>query len=104
MLLHADAVAQDGAAGDAAAGIDGDDADGVSAATENAGERVYESTLSCPGRTRDPGNAGVSGGQFAKDLGGARIAVFDKRRGAGKGTGVALPDLASEIGHQLFNN
>ncbi len=53
MPLHADAVAEDRAAGDAAGGIDGDDGDGLSAAAEFGGQRVDERALARAGRTGD---------------------------------------------------
>ena len=56
MCLHADAIAQNRAAGDAAGGIDGEDAHRFSFAANGARQRIHQSALSCSGWSGNPGD------------------------------------------------
>src|SRR5262249_61758654 len=49
--LHADAIAEDGAAGERAGGIDGDDSDAHAALAERACDLIVERALAGAGRT-----------------------------------------------------
>jgi hypothetical protein len=50
VLLHADAVAEDGAAADAAGGVDGEDGEGLALAAERGGEGVDQRFCRLPVR------------------------------------------------------
>jgi hypothetical protein len=60
MVLHANAVAQDGAARERAAWVNGENADGLPLAPKNSGELIYEGALACAWRTRDTDKHGAA--------------------------------------------
>src|SRR5579872_1182423 len=96
MILHANAIAEDGSAGDAAAGIDGYYAHGAALFAEGAGERIHERALAGAGRSGDAEDRGPAR---------ARREVFEELAALGRtvldGGGMARQ---SAWGHQLFNN
>jgi hypothetical protein len=101
--LHADAIAQHGAAAIRAGRIDRQDADGASGLAQLGGEPVDERALAGPGR---PGNADQVrasglGEDPADEGGGFRSFVFDEGNRAGDGAGVAGADAIGDraIGH-----
>ncbi len=53
MALHADAITQQGAAGERAGGIDGEDGDAVPALAAEPGEAVHQRALAGAGRAGD---------------------------------------------------
>ena len=61
MALHADAVAEDRAAGERAGGIDGDDADRLPRLRQSAGEAVDERGLAGAGRAGDADDPRAAG-------------------------------------------
>ena len=79
VLLHADAVAQDRAAGDAAAGVHRDDRDGLPCGAQHARQRVDQRALARAGRAGDADHPGVAGAAPARAAAsqGFRIAIFD---------------------------
>ena len=100
MLLHADAVAEDGAVGERAGGVDGDDADGAGLAAEVSGDLIDEGAFAGTGRAGDAENEGAAGvGEKGGDefAGGGGL-IFDGGGGAGEGTGVAGEDAGQEGG------
>ena len=100
MLLHADAVAEDGAVGERAGGIDGDDADGAGLAAEVGGDLIDKGAFAGAGRAGDAENEGAAsvGEQGGDELAGGWCLVFDGGGGAGEGTGVAGEDAVEEGG------
>ena len=100
-ILETNAIAEDGAAGEGAGGVDGDDADGFAGIAKSAGEAVDEGALAGAGRAGDAdaeGAAGVreTGGEQG---GGFGCVVFDEGDGAGEGAGVAVAEAVDEAGY-----
>jgi len=77
--LHADAVAQNRSAGGAAAGVDGDDRDGLAEAPQLRSERIDERAFPCAGRAGDADGEACAFGQFSHALKTFGYAVFDER-------------------------
>lgn len=90
-LLKADAVAEDGAAGEGAGGIDGDDADGSGRRAVVGGEPVDERAFAGSGSAGDADAQAAAGMREAGGEHGGRFgrAVFDERNGAGERAGIA---------------
>ena len=61
VLLHADAIAQNGAAGNAAAGVHGEDGDGLALLAQLQRQRVHQRALARAGRAGDADDAGMAG-------------------------------------------
>jgi hypothetical protein len=106
VLLHADAVAQNRAAGDAARRVHRDDRESLALAAQFARQRVHQRTLTGAGRTGDSHDAGVpgEGRKLAQDFQRLGIAVLHTRGGAGKQARVAFSNFTGPIVHQLFRS
>ncbi len=91
VVLHADAVAEDGAAGVRAGGIDGDDADGLILLAIVLGQLVDQRALASAGRAGESEDAGVAGlrKRGFEQIGPAGGAVLDGGDGAGEGERIA---------------
>ena len=107
MLLHADAVAQDRAAGDAAGGIDRDDRHGLALPAQLA-LPWHRPACSCPrpGGPVMPTITRVPGERlhFAQQRQRLGIAILDACGGAGQRAQIACADLLRPIAHQLFRS
>ena len=91
VVLHADAVAENRAAGVGAGGIDGDDGDGAILLAIKAGELIDQRALPRARRTGqadDPSFACVWEDCF-EQIGPARRAILNARNSAGQRAGVA---------------
>ena len=99
MILHTDAIAENGAMGIRAAWVDSDNADGLSVAPQNLRELIHQSALPCPRRARDaydqgsPGARKQAGDEIAA---GARLAL-DQTGGASQRPRVAGSDTPFKI-------
>src|SRR5579872_3554468 len=104
--LHADAVAQNSATGNAAGGIDGQNSHSLSGAANGAYQRVDESALACAWRPSDAGDDGVVGmrTEFSQQAGGFRRVILDGGRRASQRTHITTSDLIDPIGHQSFSS
>src|SRR5579864_8705635 len=91
MGLHADAIAQDGAAGVRAGGIDGDDADGALLLAVLAGELVDQRALAGAGSAGHPDHARLpaEGEHGFEDSNGFRPPVFNGADGPGQSAHIA---------------
>ena len=98
-IIHTDAVAQDGSAGKGACGVDGNDADGLSALSVLLGKLVRHGALAGTGRTRDAKDVGMSGMRIERlhDVGGIRPLVLDRRDGARESEAIAFQHLGCNI-------
>ena len=96
VLLHADAVAQNGAAADAAGGVDCEDRDRLVLTTEYRSEGVDQGAFAGAGRTGDANDSSLprEGREIAQRRQRLRIAVLDSGGGAGERARVAFPNLA----------
>ena len=101
VILHADAVAQDRAARDAAGGIHGENAHGFPIAANGADEGIHQSALPGAGRSGDAGDDGVLGarGQFAQQRGTFGCAILDGCCRASERASVTTDDLVDPIRH-----
>src|SRR5262245_1822552 len=100
VVLHADAVAEDGPAGERAAGVDGQDADLGAGGADEADELVRQRRLARAGCAGDadrvrPARAGV---QPADGVGGGIAPRLDERDELGDGGAIALPGRLDERG------
>ena len=93
MLLHANAVAENRAAGVGTGRIDGDDAHGAILPAINAGELIDERALACSGRASQAEDAGFAGmrEESLEKIGPSWGAVLDGRDGSCQGAGIAGP-------------
>ena len=88
---HANAIAEDGAAGVGTGGVNGNDADRLILLTVVFGELVDQRALACSGCSGETQNASVTGvwKKTFQQVGAAGLAVFNGRDGAGKGARIA---------------
>ncbi|WBL36171.1 hypothetical protein O0235_00690 [Tepidiforma flava] len=100
-VLHADAVAEEGAVGEGAGGIDGDDGDGLAAAAKFGCERAGESALSGAGAAGDADDVGAAGvrEEGADVIAAFEGAVFDAGDDAGERAAVAREEALDELVH-----
>jgi hypothetical protein len=99
VLLHADTVAEQGAAGVGAAGIDGDDGGALPRPAQPPQQPIGERALAGAGRAGDADDesaAGV-GEERAEQLFMSGRAVLDGGGGAGQGPAVAGEDSPGEL-------
>ena len=105
MAQHADAVAQQGAAGHRTRRVDGQHRDGQAALAQFADIGAGQGRLARAGRAGDPHHqcAARQGPRRPQHGGSVRIAVLDSRDGAGEaGPGIAAEDLdpsGRRVGH-----
>src|SRR5437879_7148976 len=106
MPLHPNAVAQNCAAGDTAAGIDGDNGNTLALPPQLGGERIDKGALPRPGRTGDPDHASVTGErlQVAQSFERRPVAILDATRCAGESAHVAIADFLRPLVHQLLRS
>src|ERR1039458_5620073 len=102
VLLHAYAVAQNGAAGGTAAGVYGEDGEGLALLAQLQRQGVHQRALAGAGGAGDADDAGMTGGrrQFAERFAGLGIAVLDAGGKAGEGARVAFAEFLRERGHR----
>ena len=95
MFLHADPVAQDGATGVRAAGIDGNHAHGLPFLANQTRELIAQRAFTGSRRPRDAQNQCAAGvrEKLAQQRLGFRTAVFDPRCGASQRAQVAIEDF-----------
>ncbi len=106
MAEHADAVAQDRAAGAPAGGVHRDDGGGASLAAQLARHGIHQRALARARRTGDADHHRVSGArlQLAQHFQRPRIAILDPRGGAGQRARIAFRNFARPIRHRLFKS
>ena len=93
MILHADAVAENCAAGKRAGGIDGKHADGLALGAKAARQSVDQRALPCAGRAGyayAQRSAGIRE-TLRQDFAGNRRCIFNQRDGPGESTHIASP-------------
>ena len=95
--LHPHAVAEDGAAGERAGRIDGDDADGPPGGADGVGQPIDERALARAGRTGDADQIGAAGvgKQIAQQRRARGRFVFDQRDRPGDGARIAREHTVS---------
>ncbi len=106
VLLHADTIAEDGAAGDPTAGVHGEDGESLPTLAQFQRERIHQRALARAGRAGDAHDARVAGGrlQFPQGLEGLWIAILDAGGQTRQCTRVPFANFAGQCGHQPFNN
>ena len=98
-ILKTDAVAENGAAGEGAGGIDGDDADGFAGFPKSAGQAIDQRALAGSGSAGDADAEGAAGMRETGGEQGGRFRgiVFDQRDGAGESAGVAGAEPVDQV-------
>ena len=98
VVLHANAVAQNRAAGVGAGRVDGDDADGLIFFAIVLGELIDQRALPCSGRAGQTDDARVAGvrEESLEQVGAAGLAILDDGDGAGQGARVAGAQVISD--------
>jgi hypothetical protein len=106
MAQHADAVAQDRAAGVRAGGIHRDDAHLFAFAAQLVDQPVYERAFARARRTGDADDGGASGvrEKFLEQRLRGRLPVLHRRSGAGQRARIARQNVLRPGRHQLFSN
>ncbi len=99
--LHSDAVAEDCAAREGAAGVDGEDCGGSVFGAEECDECVDEGAFACAGGACDADDVGASGAVVdgAGDGGGVSAAALHEREEACQGAPVAVQHGRGEGGY-----
>ena len=101
VLLHAYAVAEDGASGEAAGGVDGEDGDRFVLGSQGQGQGVDEGALAGSGGSRDADDEGVAGGRafsVARACG-SRFSILVARRASSRGVMRGLPGGCKSVFH-----
>ncbi len=98
VALHADAVAEEGAAGAHAGGVDGDDGDGEAGGADGGEELIGKGALAGAGGTGDADDKRAAGGREAGD----GLTGFGEGAGTGQGAAVAGVETGGEVGHGAF--
>ena len=107
VLLHADAVAQDGSAGAATGGVDGQNGDGFALTAQGGGEGIHQGAFTGTGRAGDCRRCapyrrrGVSSRSVSSACG-SRFSIPVAARG--QRARVAFGDFAGEIVHQVLRS
>ena len=99
MALHADAIAQDRAAGERAGGVDGDDADRFLLGAIVGRQAVHQRALAGARRAGDADAIGASGvgKKLLQELFGLGRTIFDRGHGPRKGPNVAGANLRGPL-------
>src|SRR5664280_992144 len=106
VLLHADAIAQNGAAGDAAAGVHGEDGDCLAPLAQLPGEGVHQRAFARAGRAGDADDARLAGEglEFTQGFQGLGIAVLDSGGQTRQRARVPFADFSRQLGHRVLRN
>src|ERR1035437_3899410 len=101
VLLHAYAVAQNGAAGGAAAGVDGEDGEGLALFAQLQRQGVHQRALAGSRRAGDADDAGMASFRlkFTESFEGLGIAVLDAGGDSRQRARVPLADFLRQLGH-----
>ena len=102
---HADAIAEDGAAGERRGRIDGDDSDALLLRAVVLRQRRHERRLAGAGRAGDADDARAAGSGIELGQEELRVGSFalDEGDGAAEGAEVAGDDVGGEVGHDPFS-